>query len=147
MFPPRTRASQACVLAFLSRNLIPALRPLVVPHVFNILDERGAEYLRRTREPQFGRSLEEVMPPGPVREAQWATVSSFLDLVASWLDESEGEWLGGDAPIYADLVLASHFIWIIRSAVPDGWPRISTWNDGRWAKFMDQCSPYIRAPE
>ncbi|KAH7100782.1 hypothetical protein BKA62DRAFT_619584 [Auriculariales sp. MPI-PUGE-AT-0066] len=143
-FPPRTRAAQACILSFLSRNLLPVLRPLVIPHIHPILDPRGAAYMRLTREAQFGSTLEFILPLGtPEREAQWDKVARELEMVGAWFEESEGDWLGGTEPFYADLVLAAHFLWIIKGRVPDGWERVRLWHEGRWERFMDQCEPYI----
>lgn len=147
VFPPGTRALQAGFIHLLATTLQPALRPLLVPAVAPILDTRGQEYFRRTRELQFGTVLEDVMPAGSEkRERQWAEVARVLDRIAAWLDdaESDGPWLGGKNPVYADFVLAVHFIWLIKVDVPDGWSRVQDWNDGRWRKLIENCGPYMK---
>lgn len=145
VFPTGTRALQAAFIAFLSSSLGPALRPLVIPAVNNILDKRGQEYFRRTREAQFGTTLENVLPLGSEkREKQWLEVAGVLDRVSSWMEGSEGDWLGGHSPVYADFVLASLLLWVIKGGVPDGWSRIKGWNDGRWAKLVDNCAAFLK---
>lgn len=144
LFPPNTRALQAAALSYINANLLPSLRPLVVPSVVRILDPRGAEYFRRTREAAFGCTLEDVLPAGEKREEHWKAVFKALDEIASWFD---GKWLGGDKPVYADFVLGAWLQWMrkVTTAQPgvDGWDRVKDANGGRWSRYLDNLEPYM----
>ncbi|KZV79730.1 hypothetical protein EXIGLDRAFT_714809 [Exidia glandulosa HHB12029] len=144
VLPSSSRTLQACFVSYLATNLLPALRPLVIPAVHRILDQRGQEYYRRTREPQFGVALEKILPYGSAaREEQWMKIAGVLDKIAGWFDENEG----AESPVYADFVLAAYLLWLVKrsGANQDGWAtgRVRDWNDGRWAKIVKNCAPYM----
>ena len=116
--------------------------------VTDILNPKGAEWFRRTREEKHeGRTLEELASPS---EEQWRKVEAGLDELDAFIGKSDREDLevvlartgGADEPTFATFVVAGPLIWIQKVAPPDVWARIMTAKDGRWARFMASVKPY-----
>ncbi|KAK0435665.1 hypothetical protein EV421DRAFT_2061644 [Armillaria borealis] len=81
---------------------------------------------------------------GEEREKMWATTKENLGKMNKWFEGSEGDFIMGNEPCFADTVVSA-FLWLIRNTVgreSEEWKEIATWNDGRWGKHMDRFRPY-----
>jgi glutathione S-transferase len=87
-------------------TLNAAISRLVVKRVYDLLDPRDQPYFRQTREERFAASLE-VMASR--HEESFAGVQQAL-VPARRLLESQA-WMAGDAPAYADHIVAGSLLW------------------------------------
>lgn len=86
--------------------LMPALARVVVADIVDILDPRDVDYFRESREQRFGRPLQAFASE---RDENLAAVRKVLEPVRRTLGEQP--WLAGDAPAYADHLLAGAMMW------------------------------------
>lgn len=100
-------------------KVLPAAMKLLLPKIPAILDDRGAEYFRRTRKEWFGKPLEELCEDP---EGDWKRVGQEIAILSDMLSghwsapqgvavERAGPFFLGDVPSYADFVLVSFFQW------------------------------------
>jgi glutathione S-transferase len=79
---------------------------LVVRDILDVLDPAHQPYFRTSRERAFGMTLEQVVEDRETRVVQWrqqlAPVRNLLRVQP---------WLGGEAPDYADYILAGTLMW------------------------------------
>ncbi|KAK0457976.1 uncharacterized protein EV420DRAFT_404040 [Desarmillaria tabescens] len=81
---------------------------------------------------------------GEEREKMWAMTKRNLGKMDKWLEGSEGDFVMGKEPCFADTVIGA-FLWLIRSVVgreSEEWNDIATWNNGRWGKYLDSFKPF-----
>lgn len=94
-----------------------------------LLDKRGGEYFRRTRESQaqFGQPLEQVGTPDD-REKDVQALLDTLGPLASAFSAKVGEdaasdspyLMGGDQPTYADFMVLGFLVWAHRTEMAAG---------------------------
>jgi glutathione S-transferase len=80
--------------------------PMVVADIWATLGEEEQAYFRKTREARFGRTLEEIAAE---REARLPAFRQSLTPLRLTLRAQP--WLGGDAPNYADYIVAGSLQW------------------------------------
>lgn len=124
---------------------------LLMPKVVDILDDRGAEYFRRTREGPhlFGKPLSEVLlVEGEEFENAWKALLGDFELLAKMLKgregshESKGPFFEGEKAGFADLMVAGFLTWYERVDQAD-WERLMTAGDGELKRLRDACLPWI----
>jgi len=153
VFPTGTKAAIKLLTDDLFNNLISAFVKLVLPMVPKLLDPRSAEYFHYTRAIRYGKPLDQLYPAGPERDAVWASLKAYFDRLASIYDQNDESdvFFLGDHITYADIFLASAFIWA--KTIPsdrDGpdvncvWDKIKGWNGGRWERFMHEFDSYLQ---
>jgi len=104
------------------------------------LNPKSEAYFRRTREESYGLKIEEFAPPGPKREAVWASVKAGLSKVSAKLGGST--YFYGNTVSYADLVAVSYLLWM-KIVVPAAeWKEVEGWDEGRWAKLLAATEKY-----
>ncbi|KAI0956446.1 hypothetical protein AcV7_006849 [Taiwanofungus camphoratus] len=81
----------------------------MIPPVAVQLNPPSLAYFRKTTEAKVGK-LEELSPPGPIREGQWKQVQDGLSRIAKWMstDGKEKPLMVGDTICFADITIASH---------------------------------------
>ncbi len=97
-------------------RVFPAVLKMLLPKIPAILDERGAEYFRRTREEWFGQPLEQMcIDP----ESHWSELEKELAIFSNILNgpaesprHQQDLFLMGDKPSYADILLVAFFQWL-----------------------------------
>lgn len=112
------------------------IRPLIVLSIHNNLDSRAQAYFRETRERRFGKSLEDVCPPGEAQSKQWKRLEESFGKVAQWFDGQSGSFFVGDQVSFLDVQLAGFFRWIQPFVPKERWDAILQWHNGRWEKFI-----------
>ncbi|TCD62885.1 hypothetical protein EIP91_006269 [Steccherinum ochraceum] len=141
LFPAGTRVLQAAFRDAFASTCSRVLAPVIALATCTHLNPRSYEYFKRTREEVMGK-LEEVAPEGTEKgEAKWKELEEGLTTVAKWF-EAGGDTLfvGGDAPIYADILLAGRLFWARNVLGKDSkaWARIRAMDGGRWEKFLTE---------
>ncbi|KAK0490053.1 hypothetical protein EDD18DRAFT_1358671 [Armillaria luteobubalina] len=83
-------------------------------------------------------------PKGKEREQLWAMTRENLGKMNKWFEGSVGEFVTGSEPCFADTAICG-FLWFTRTAVgeeSEEWREISSWNDGRWGRYLESFKPY-----
>lgn len=120
---------------------------VIISEFIQKLNAPTLDYIRRTREPLMGKTLEEMIPSSQEKVALLAaTKDNFSKLDAIYASNGGGKaYFYGDTPSYADLLLVAHFIWIKLSlgAESPEWKAISNeWDGGRWGKLLKTLEKY-----
>jgi glutathione S-transferase len=141
-FPSGTKALQAAFIATFEKNV--KLWPIMLPATHDNLSVAGQDYYRKTVETFLGRKLEELSPPGPVRDQCWKEVKQWFDVVDGWFQLEEGQYFMGDKISFVDIVLASYLTWIktMLGEGSDEWKEIISWNNHRWEKLSEAFDPW-----
>ncbi|RDW61777.1 uncharacterized protein DSM5745_10449 [Aspergillus mulundensis] len=118
---------------------------LIAPNMPSILDSRGAEYFRRTREARFGKPLEQLRPAaeegvqGVLKnvEAEMAGVVEMLRV------DGGGPFFEGEMVSYADFVLVAflEWFWKVNLSVFEAVPGVG---DGEVRAVWDACRCWLR---
>ncbi|KAK0193046.1 hypothetical protein F5146DRAFT_1192448 [Armillaria mellea] len=126
----------------------PSVGPMLIPTGTMVL-QLAPMQLRNNRTGAYMReklsgiySLEAL--EGEEREKMWKTTRENLGKMNKWFEGSEGDFVMGKEPCFADTVIGA-FLWLIRNMVGREsveWKDITTWNDGRWGKYLDHFQPY-----
>ncbi|KAG9049107.1 hypothetical protein FS837_011119 [Tulasnella sp. UAMH 9824] len=149
VFPEASKEAQLEFFDTTVHDIIEPIRSLIIASVPAILDPRGAEYFYRTRTAIRKKPLETVCLAGSdERKQAWEDLKRGLDAIAKIYDrnvEGKGEYFAGTEITYADIFLASIFLW---ARVPSDrdrdmevdsvWGGIAKLDEGRWAKFMEK---------
>nr|4LMW_A Chain A, Glutathione transferase [Phanerodontia chrysosporium] len=142
LFPEGTRAFQHAFYQLARPSVLMPIFNIVVARVWKLLRPRSQEYFRATREQMLGKKLEEIGS-----EDDWNALESGLARIKSSLEANgagKDLLLMGDRVTFADLQLASLFIWLRVSAGEESedWKRFLSLHEGKWAKFMQQFAAY-----
>ena len=87
-------------------GLYPTISRMIIKDIHDRLAPQDAAYFRQTREMRFGATLEDVQRG---REKERERFAAFLKPYRRRIEEAP--FLGGQAPLYADLALAGTFCW------------------------------------
>ncbi|KAI5117605.1 hypothetical protein M0805_006718 [Coniferiporia weirii] len=141
LIPPNTRAAIELFTHVFNAENPAAIFPIMLPASNSILNPKSEEYFRRTREKAFGKKLEEIAPPGLIRDEIWGKVKSGLERLGSFYDKNGVDKLFflGDTFTFADAIVGGYLLWIKVVLGPDSdeWKAITGWSGGRWAKFLE----------
>ena len=104
----------------------------------------SAQHLRRTREPLFGKTLEEVSTEEAIRQ-QWEGFEKGYTNLSEFYKKVGTMFLSrGDTPAWADLVAASWFVTqkYIYGEDSKQWGTIVEWDGGLWKKLIEALQVY-----
>lgn len=122
------------------------INPFIIPRVNLKLNPASEVYFRRTREEDFGKRLEDVIPTGEEGEKEWKKMEDGLHVVAGWLksNEAAGPFVMGNTVSYADCVLAAFTVWmkLIFGEDSKEWKDVKSWDEGRWEKVIEVMKDY-----
>ncbi|EJD40730.1 hypothetical protein AURDEDRAFT_170146 [Auricularia subglabra TFB-10046 SS5] len=155
LFPPGTHALQAAYVDLLSTQALATSVQILVPGVPSLLcrlwmednrsilkgvpdivDPASAEYFRTSRKAWFGTPLEEWVPFGSEkRRNAWKAAEEGWGKLAAVHRKSEGTWLTGDQPVFADLVMLALFCFMQKSIPEEEWEVVLGWHDGIWDRL------------
>ncbi|GFF37547.1 probable glutathione S-transferase GSTU6 [Aspergillus udagawae] len=145
---PSGDASYALTIAVgkLLSAAVGKARPLIVPNVADILDDRGREYFIKTRSAWFGKPLSEVRPRDPqqVKEAT-DELKKELEVLAQMLRGKVGKtgpFFEGDKPGYADFIVVSFLAWAER-ADKELWRELLGAGQGEFKALWEACIPWV----
>jgi glutathione S-transferase len=114
LFPnPDSVAFSRLVQYYLMASIAMPIFPFLLPRVVALLDDRGAEYFKRTREEDFGFEISEAIHDDKEKlEEAWDKARSGLKRVNGMLlDNKEGPYFGGRQRSYPDLILLAVLKW------------------------------------
>ncbi|KJA20278.1 hypothetical protein HYPSUDRAFT_167279 [Hypholoma sublateritium FD-334 SS-4] len=144
LFPDNTIAFQSIFDEVVRRTALKSVIRFIVYDVYQIVNPASKEFIRRTREPIFGKPLEEIPPKGDDAVAQWAKVEAEWGTIDSWYKKSGGPYILGNTVSWADFVTAC---WIISARAAWGqdspkWKDFTSWHGGRWGKLLGDLEGY-----
>lgn len=151
LFPSEGSYALAVAVQHILNGCLTKSARIMIPKVINILDDRGAEYFRRTREsPQmFGKPLSEVLlVEGEEWEDAWKVLLADFELLAKMLrgrgdsGETRGPFFEGEKAGYADLMVASFLTFYERIDRAD-WERLMNVGEGELRTLRDACLPWM----
>lgn len=100
------RAHAHFINAWADSVLLGAIARFIVRDLLDIIDPKDRDYFRSSREQRFGTTLEAV------QEGREERVVAFRDtLLPLRLVLRRQAWFGGEAPSYADHILAGTLMW------------------------------------
>lgn len=107
LFGSRTALAHArFVNAWADSVLLPAIAPLIISDLFDIVAEKDRDYFRSSREARFGRTLQEIQAD---RDSRVVTFRQALTPLRILLRTQP--WIGGTAPSYADHIVLGTLMW------------------------------------
>lgn len=111
-----------------------------------VLNPVSQEYFRRTREQEFGVTLEGFVPQGDSAVEQWTALEANFAKIGGWFAKTDdlGPFIMGKEVSWGDIMVSSQLIWLKRVWGEDDqkWKDITEWQGGRWGRFMDAMDKY-----
>jgi glutathione S-transferase len=145
LLPKGTRALQAAFSPTFGKLLDTMLGSVVVS-IYNEASERDKPHVRTTREAWFGMKLEDIPPQGERLEETVKLWEELLSDIGNWIDAGEpgALYLGGDAPVQADVDVVSVFLFLFRTAPKDHalLKSLENVSGGRWMKYLEAFSKW-----
>ncbi|KAL0961165.1 hypothetical protein HGRIS_006137 [Hohenbuehelia grisea] len=131
--------------SFALEAALDAVWAFILPATNNVLNPKSEEYFRRTREKDFGKRLEDVVPAGEEGKKEWAKVKTGFNSIEKWIIKGGGEFVTGNTVSFADVIIASFLLWFKRvwGETSQEWKDISSWNEGRWVKRLQTFEKYF----
>ena len=105
--------------------LMPAIVPLILRDVFDVIAPEDRDYFRSSREARFGCSLEALQADRDTRVTSFRQVLAPLRLLLR-----RQKWIGGAAPSYADHIVLGTLMWprcVSRFALLEADDAVSEW--------------------
>jgi glutathione S-transferase len=124
-FPERRVIGEECEkwVEYITQHVVPAVRPMTSPLIPAILDERDAKFFRETRKV-------------PERKENHDLVVQAMQPLIRGIQE--GGYIYGKQIHYADLVLASILVWILRAKEEDFRRVVNLAGIEKWWKDISQ---------
>lgn len=128
----------------MSTVALRSLWKVIVPDVPLYLSDESAQYWRRTREEITGVAYDNIAPKGQAEEAVWAASKAGWGTVDSLFTRSEGPFILGTTPSWADFVIGSWLLWIRLMWGEESvkWKEVASWHNGRWEKLLNDLKEY-----
>jgi glutathione S-transferase len=127
LFGSGGRAHALFINAWADSVLLGAIARFIVRDLLDVIDEKDRDYFRSSREQRFGMTLEAVQDGRSDRVAAFREVLLPLRLVLR-----RQAWFGGEAPSYADHILAGTLMWprcASRFELLDSQDPVASWLD------------------
>jgi len=150
LFPRGSQALQAAFQSAHESTVAQAMYLIMLPLSCAQLNPASEAYFRRTREAIFGMKMEEFSPLGPTRDLHWKTLSAGHQVMAGWLAKNEqGPFVMGDQISYADATIAAYLIWMrtVFGSESAEWKDVLTWQDGKWAAYLEEFKRFEQVTE
>ncbi|KAF9456821.1 hypothetical protein BDZ94DRAFT_1274680 [Collybia nuda] len=140
LFPPGTKALQ---IAFDAAHLVTlnVIYRFIRPGALRILNPPSEAYFR---EQKFGPNDSYLPPEGEEWREKWEKVKESFDLVNSWCEKSDGEFMMGNTISFADLAIGCRLYWIRELLGEQGaeWQDLKGWHGGRWSTLLQNVEKY-----
>ena len=127
IFGPGGQAHAQFINAWADSVLTGAIARFIVRDLIDVIDEKDRDYFRSSREQRFGTTLEAVQDGRADRVAAFRDVLLLLRVVLR-----RQRWFGGEAPSYADHILAGTLMWprcVSRFELLDPADPVASWFD------------------
>jgi glutathione S-transferase len=134
------------LLAAFDEAMLIHLSPMYqfsLPKSLFILNDASTDYFRTTREAQFGKTFQEVLPTGERAEVEWKKIEAGWEHIAKWYKDGD-LFIAGEAPTFADFKLMGFLFWTKRVWGEESgeYKRILDTSAGRWRRFVDALKKY-----
>ncbi|KAG2039486.1 hypothetical protein BDR03DRAFT_859938 [Suillus americanus] len=106
------------------------------------LNPESKEYYIRAREEQFGIPWEQFATHEK-REEQWNVLRVACNTMDGWYATSNGQFILGDTPCFADFMVAGLCNWIRYCFEKEEWEEVKSWNEGRWRRLVEAIDTYL----
>ena len=116
--------------------------------IFMVLHNRvsvpAGQHIRRVREPELGKTLEELSTEEAVRQ-QWKAIENGFTNISKYYEKTGTTFLSKkDTPEWADLIVGA---WVISQKFVYGedskeWKSILEWDGGLWKKLNEALQVY-----
>jgi glutathione S-transferase len=103
---PTGRAHALFVNSWADSVLLPAIAPLIVRDLLDVIAPQDQDYFRGSREKRFGCTLEALQSDRDARVVAFREALAPLRLVLR-----RQAWFGGAAPSYADHIILGTLMW------------------------------------
>lgn len=114
LFPYPDSLAFAQLLQWHMMEQLPiSLFHFMMPRIIALLDDRGAEYFKRTREEAFKTTISEhIFQDKDKWNAAWKEAAPGLKIVNDMLEKNqEGPFFAGKQRAYADIILLAFLKW------------------------------------
>ncbi|KAF8634677.1 hypothetical protein AX15_000778 [Amanita polypyramis BW_CC] len=145
LIPPGTETLQVAFITSFSQHF-KALWQFALPPTLDVMEEsKSTEYFYKTRSKRFGGDLKTMSPTGAARDAALNDLKNGLNKFDEWLLKSNGPYVMGDTISFADFVYVGYLKWmeVVSGKDSEEWKLISSWNEGRWGKRVEQLEKYV----
>lgn len=128
--PPVFFAQSQALCVLLTNQLMThigrVLFPLLLPRIVALLDDKGADYFRRTREAKFKLAIMEDINKDTERvQKTWESVKQPLSVINDMLKQNtEGPYFYGRTRSYADCILLAFLKWWKRCGEKDFFDKV-----------------------
>ncbi|KAF9562103.1 hypothetical protein CPC08DRAFT_706987 [Agrocybe pediades] len=144
LFPKHTRSFQSLFMQFVMPKLMAVAPDLVVGALLRSKTPNEQPHYRRRMEAAYGKPFEDLEKRGPEREAVYRSLEQTFTSLKTAMDKNEdGEFLSGGQVLAIDLVFAAYLIWLQRLSPDEIWPRIVSWDNGRWERYLDNFKDWM----
>lgn len=108
------------------------------PCLPDIYPPETGPYITQIIEKAAGKAIDKLLPQGEDVAVEWGNYKAGLSKLEGWYSYSNGRFLMGDTPVWADLpvvalLLAQRTVWGKDS---EKWKDIVSWNNGRWGALV-----------
>lgn len=85
-----------------------------------------------------------MIPQGEAAVVEWAKFRDGLAKADEWYSRSDGPFLLGDAPSWADFFVAATFMWmrVCWGENSQEWKDVASWYGGRWKELLENLRDY-----
>ncbi|KAF5317825.1 hypothetical protein D9619_012617 [Psilocybe cf. subviscida] len=109
---------------------LPCLPDIYIPET--------RDYINQVIERLAGKPIGRILPQGEEAIVEWDNFKAGLSKLEAWYSYSNGRFLMGNTPVWADLLvvaplLAYRIAWGKDS---EKWKDVSSWNGGRWGALV-----------
>jgi len=139
LVPPRTLLLQNALIQQISESAgIASLMRLTIQDYAEMVTLDSKDHWLGNVVRVFGAPLDQMALKGEARKEGVATVVAFFTKLGETLGDSQ--FLGGDEPVFADVVLAAFIIFLghIEDGETDTWKALREVGGGKWAKFLQR---------
>ncbi|KAF4610053.1 hypothetical protein D9613_010662 [Agrocybe pediades] len=141
---PILESFQSLFMQFVMPKLMAVAPDLVVGALLLSKTPNEQPHYRRRMEAAYGKPFEDLEKRGPEREAVYRSLEQTFTSLKTAMDKNEdGEFLSGGQVLAIDLVFAAYLIWLQRLSPDEIWPRIVSWDNGRWERYLDNFKDWM----
>jgi glutathione S-transferase len=157
---PETKTLAVAYEHTVLKNVVLHIYATITPRVGSFMSPEDEIKYREMVNKNAGVDHTELVANKEVVEGMWKKAEEGLTLLDGYFrmaklkfgPESEGVkggFLEGSKPALADFSLGGFLIWMKHGLgeTDEQWKRIESWNDGRWAKYLDAMKPYSEIHE
>jgi len=139
ILPASTRPLQKIFIEHYWPTVLGPFFPLLYSKVFGALDEKGKEYMYRSRGKDVFKPLSDS-DIGPTLELARQKLDSFREILELGDGDGTSSYIMGNTFTFADFAVGS-FLFFARKLDGDGgeiWQQLMSWQNGRWARLWKE---------